>query len=400
MTNTKAKTHADGHRLCGESVPNPQKMPFLGIDDSGNMSVARRLSDVREEETEWLVANTIPKHTLTLVVGMPGTGKSTFGAWLTAKAKTPGLIPGSEESVKAALRPRMAAAGVDLDRAILLDGRQWTLPRDRLRLAQVITDGQIDFLWIDPIDGFMGEESENDGPRVRAMLESLHRIAENTKCTVVAARHPGKAVDNICPGSRQWRAVPRVIIKLAKDSGPPVRRFLSVFKSFQGGEPLPREFAINRVGKSGVFELGKEVTEADASTGDVLDRIDRCKIDEAQALIVALLADGEQTSTAVHNRGEQERLGERLMRRAAERIGVQYRREGVGVDHRVYWSMPVKSADDKSGASTPDTATHTPPPLSQADVRSEVESITADGNGRISKTDSKPKKPRKKKGGK
>lgn len=323
------------------STTNGSVADPIGYGPGNSTASAGRLaSQVDQEAVIWIADGLIPQSALTLVVGVPGAGKSSLGAWLCARAKRPAILPGSEESIGAALLPRLVAARVPLDRCLLLDGRQWVLPPDRSRLAEALANHQADFLWIDPIDPLIGDLSENDGQAVRACLEALHWIAERLKIGIAAARHPGKARDNVCPGSRQWRAVPRVVLRLDLDHGPPLRRFLVSVKAYGGVHPRPREY--NLVGEEGEpcrLNLGPEVSDAEAALGEVSDWIDRRKIDVAAEWLENILIDGEQPSTWIYTAAEAERLSDRTLVRAAHQLGVRYRREGQGRGHLCYWFL-------------------------------------------------------------
>jgi hypothetical protein len=191
------------------------------------------------------------------------------------------------------------------------------------------------------VDSYNGDAQENDGPAVRTCLEALVRVAQDVPCAVVAARHPGKLVTNLCPGSRQWYAVPRAVIQLTYDEGPPERRFLKVRKPAAGSIPQPRKYDLVGAPKEPKrFVLGSVADASDVEVSEVGDRIDRWKIEQAEELLRGLLAEGEQESGYIYQTAERERLGDRLVRKAAQRLGVIVRREGTGKEHRSCWSLP------------------------------------------------------------
>lgn len=312
-------------------APPPERTPGTG----------RLLSAVARSAPTWFVDPLIPAGCLTLVVGDPSTGKSTFGAWLCSQAQRPVILPGNEEDVSCALLPRLLANGVDPQRCLVLDDRLWSLPTERRALTTLLRSHGADLLWMDPIDSYVGETPENDGPGVRAALEALCLIARDVGCAVAAARHPGKQPGNICPGSRQWRAVPREIVELLYDAGPPEQRVLRLRKDPYSRGDGPRAFALEgepRQPKRFTLREGVSAELAD-SLGEG-DAVDRWKIDEAMALLRAVLADGEQLARDCYKHAEDLRLPERTVRRAAARLGLQLRREGQGLNHRVYWALP------------------------------------------------------------
>jgi len=309
---------------------------------------------IQRRPVEWFLPDLIPQECLTFLIGTPGAGKSTCGAWLCSRAKRPAILPGCEESVEVSLVPRLAANGVALERCLILDGRLWSMPHDRQALTDVLQRHRADLLWIDPVDTYVQECGENEGQGVRAALEALARIAVDVPCTVVCARHPGKDPRNLCPGSRQWRAVPRVILQITLDDGPPVRRYLRMVRDPFGGDVGPREVHLDGFGRMPrTFRLGDLASASAVETSSISDVIDRTMIDAATDLLTALLAGGEQESKAIYKHAEEERLKDRTVRLAARRLGVIVRREGVGLEHRAYWSLPHSGTPAKTHSDTP-----------------------------------------------
>lgn len=323
----------DGRTANGRGGGPPASAPMPPPPIEGRLACT-----VARGRVEWLLPGLIPADALTFVVGTPGAGKSTFGAWLCAQARRPAVLPGHEESVGCALLPRLVAADVRLERCLILDGRDWTMPDHRAGLVAVLRHHVADLLWVDPVDSYVGEINENDGPTVRVALEALARVAADVPCAVVAARHPGKAAGNLCPGSRQWRAVPRQIVELSVDEGPPERRFLRLAKPYASGPKPPHEYTLEgECDDVRRFRLGPEVPQADLDLVGVYDPVERRRIDEAMDLVRALLSEAEQESSYVYSVAERERLSDRVMRLAARRLGVKVRREGVGREHKSYW---------------------------------------------------------------
>ena len=302
----------------------------------------RLASEFTMKEVGWFLQPYVPRGMLTLVVGQAGAGKSTFIAHLMRQAKRSILLPGYEESFEAMTLPRIRACGIDPSAVRVLHAGDWTLPTCRERLIRAVRDHGADLVVWDPIGSYLNEAgSENDGQHVRPALECAARIAAETDAACVAVRHPGKDPRNVMVGSREWRAVPRQIVELLLDPGPPAARMIQLHKDSLGQEVLPRAFSL--VGDSRKprrFELGEEVQEADVELAQLVpDRIERSKIDRACELIARLLANGEMLAKTVYQRGEEEKLGDRTMDVAARRLAVVRRREGNGTEHRMFWSL-------------------------------------------------------------
>lgn len=314
----------------------------------------RLASEIASRAVTWFIQDLIPLECLTFVIGPPDAGKSTMGAWAASKAKRPAIMPGYEESVEVMLMPRLKLNGVKMQNCLILDTRLWSMPHDRQALTDALLRHQADLLWIDPVDSYVSECSENDGQGVRNALEAFARIAADVGCAVVGVRHPGKDPRNLCPGSRAWRAVPRMILQLSVDAGPPVRRFIGPARDPFGGAVKAREVHLDGFDRAPkTFRLGAYAKAQDVESASVADVIDRSMIDSGVELLKALLANGEQESTVIYKHAEQERLKDRTMRQAARRLGVVIRRDGTGLEHRSYWSLSDSGTPAERKRDTP-----------------------------------------------
>lgn len=301
-------------------------------------------SQVAQKTVNWLVSPYIPRGMLTMVVGQPATGKSTFMAWLTSKASRVVVLPGHEEDPGLMLLPRLRAHSVNLNNVLILQGSHWDMPHKRDQLVRMVQGHGADLVVVDPVDSYISDGySENDGQHVRAVLEAFAYVAQQTTAAVVGVRHPGKDPTNVMVGSRQWRAVPRAIVELLVDAGPPQRRIVRPYKDSLGQNAPARCFdLVGRAGQPLVFQL-RELVDPDAVelVKEVPDRIERSKIDQAVELLRRLLANGEVESRTVYAAGEAERLKDRTIRYAAEQLRLVTRRDGFGPDQRCFWSLPI-----------------------------------------------------------
>lgn len=303
--------------------------------------MGRLASSVVQHPPVWFVEGLILSQALTFVVGNPSTGKSTFGAWLCSQAKRPVIIPGYEESIESALCPRLAANGVNLERTLILDDRLWVFPHDAQRIGDILASYQADLLWIDPVDSYLSIQGENDHSGVRYGLESLAQLAMRLNLAAVCARHPGKQPGNVCPGSRQWFAVPREVVELRRDAGPPERRALRLRKDPHNVCPGPREFLLEGPrGEPRRLILSAPISEEDADAMGVMTPEERYLVDEAKEVLQDLLSDGEQLANWCYAECEKLKLRERTVREARRRLGILKRREGSGLNHKMYWSLP------------------------------------------------------------
>ena len=131
-----------------------------------------------------------PLGTLVVMCGQQGIGKGTITALLAAEqSHEHGVICLAEEdSAEAVIKPRLQAAGANLDRIYIVRGERLDeggalLPRDTTELAEIAAETRARLLIIDPWTNHVDVLNIDKG-QVRQALMPLARIAE--ECTLVA----------------------------------------------------------------------------------------------------------------------------------------------------------------------------------------------------------------------
>lgn len=299
--------------------------------------------DVVEGEYKFFWPPYIPKGIPCFLAGHGGVGKSTFQAFLATTAKRT-LILAGEEDAGCAILPRLKALGIPPSRwAHMPPSRDWMFPDNIERFGRMLEKGGFDLVIADPIDDYVRIVGQGDPhDQIRQFLNELRMMTMQVGVAMVLCRHPGKSAGNICPGNRAWRNVPRVIIEMLKDDGPPVKYIIRCEKYQIGREPLARYYDLDfSKGPLPRFVLGELVETGEAEiAGDQIDRIDRVKIDEACDFLKHLLASDSMDSTQVYKLGEGERLDPTTIRRASIRLGVIKDRTGTRCNTKSVWSLP------------------------------------------------------------
>ena len=168
----------------------------------GGPTLAVRMADVEPEPVAWLWEPYIPKGKLTSIEGDPGVGKSWLTMALAAQISRGEKLPGmkrttdpapvllltAEDGAADTIRPRLDAAGADVDKVhaittpLAFDKAGATTLRreiEQLRPALVI---------IDPIVAYLPDRTDmNSASAVRPILARLAKVAEETGVAIAFA---------------------------------------------------------------------------------------------------------------------------------------------------------------------------------------------------------------------
>lgn len=314
---------------------------------------------------------------VSIAAGREGSGKSSFGIWLTAKI-TCGALPGAhygtpkrvfylatEDSWKHTLVPRLIAAGADMSKigrveVVVQEGATVTLslPDDTELLTQEIGNHDVALVVIDPLMSTMGAGLDTNGTRdVRTALEPLAAMADRTGASVVAIAHFNKAtgLDSLSriSGSGAFKDVARAVMVFATAGD---ERVFTQPKNSVGRSDLP---SLNYEIRQAVVDTptGKTSTAvfrftgiAERSVDDVLD--DERGRGRRKSQVMTFLVDyltehadtqtGEVDATEVIAAGEarghtRKQIIDARSRSTDPEIGT--RKEGFGKDARNFWTI-------------------------------------------------------------
>lgn len=309
-----------------------------------DVKLGRRGSTLTKKERRYFWEPWLLEGRYHIVVGREGTGKSTLMTYLMSLAKNPILLPGKEEDLDEDLLPRCEAMGMDPDKIIILDEGEWHMPEALPKLERQARLWGSNLILVDPLITYYPPTwLDNDYRAIRAYGESWAALGTRTGATVIGVFHPGKDVNNVLPGNRAWREVPRAVIELVKDAGPSGGRFLRSYKSSKAKSPSPQSYDIVEVPgcEAGRFQPGALLDEkAVALAKEVTDEVERSFIETALELLPAILRDGPVNSEKVYEIAEQHKLHPKVMLRAANRLGVKKDRGRGDERFLFFWSLP------------------------------------------------------------
>ena len=260
-------------------LKSPKDLSHLGKGKTGKngsskltdyTAVVKPFSEIAIERTEWLWPGYVPFGELTAWVGDPKTGKSQSVIDIAARVtngatfpEVPGrlfagpevaprkpakvILIAAEDSASRTLKPRLVAAGADMERVFLLDGVKAKNERgeeisDRFTLGPSVAaldkllgdDREIKLIIIDPINSYCGQTDTNNNTKTRDLLQPLVDLAHKHNVAVLFVGHLNKGKGEVTAanvlyrisGSLAFGAAPRAVLTTVKDPKDPARRFL------------------------------------------------------------------------------------------------------------------------------------------------------------------------------
>jgi len=339
----------------GES--HPPEMPL-----TRTYLPSESFSEIEPVPTFYFWDDRLPYGSFCLLEGRKETGKSTVMAALAAALTAGRRLPGRtgreragvlwcqiEDDPRKTLRPRLEAAGANLDR-IHLVGRDKNrrvriqLPEDTEALGQLASDKQARLIVIEPLASFVRSSLRiGDEQDCRLALEPLVQLAQDQDLLVMAQRHLTKGKQDAVSqglGSVAIANLARSILRCDFNPSKKGQRVVWRVAGNQGKPPPAIAYTIENVDGIGRVVWGSEVemegdrieTDQDAGTRDV--------IGDAVRLLKAKIKDNWVPYQHLIGEAIAAGISERTLRSAKARLGVRSQRKVKGADVRWYWGPP------------------------------------------------------------
>lgn len=189
-------------------------------------------TSIKTETIEWVIDQWIPTGMLTLLAGREGIGKSTIACDWVSMLSRKGVkcaYLNSEDSRSYTVKPRLQAAGANLDNVFFIDVETETgneghlkLPQDTNLLFDALNDNGVKFVVLDAAKSSMDPKLDGyKDDHVRQFLEPLAAAADRYGITVVGLAHFGKAegkdTGKLLLGSIAWSQIARSVLSAAMD---------------------------------------------------------------------------------------------------------------------------------------------------------------------------------------
>lgn len=332
-----------------------------------------RASAIEAEVVQWAWQDRVPLGALTIIAGQPGLGKSTTTIYLGA-AISRGTLEGSlhgqpahvlyvtlEDHLASVVRPRLEAAGADLDRVELIGvvvedhAELVTLPGDLPAIEEHATRIGARLLVIDPIVATLDRSLDSHRDQsVRRALAPLAQFAERVGLAAIGVMHltkqQGDNLLNRVSGSVAFGGAARSVLAFARnpedyDGELGHDRVLVPAKANWGRYAPSLRCRIDtttvdtRDGPSEQPVL-TALCECDTTGADLTSTREPGDLEDATEFLEELLGDGEwRERKTIKTAAETRHLAWRTVERAKGRLGVEHNREGFPSLSR--WRLPV-----------------------------------------------------------
>jgi putative DNA primase/helicase len=312
------------------------------------------MAHVEPREVRWLWDQRIPAGRISLIVGIPGCGKSFVTCDMASRVSTGTPWPDgspcergsvmfitAEDDPADTIRPRLDAHGADVSRVHLLagaiecdrDGRErdvcFTLA-DVLVLEQALAQvSDCKLIVIDPIGSFLGGRTDaHRDNEVRSVLAPVARLAEQCGAAVVVVAHRRKgssgSADDTAMGSRAFTGLARAVWHLGKDAEDHRRRLLLPGKNNLAAEPDGLAFRI--AGQPAAVQWERDPVAMTADDAMARERAaesgDKSAGVEAADWLRDTLEGGPRLASETKSLAKRDGIATRTLERASVALGV------------------------------------------------------------------------------
>lgn len=316
--------------------------------------IARRASSVKPKPIEWLWPGRIAKGKITVFCGNPGIGKGLVSCDLTAAVTRERKFPDApnenqpmdvlmlfcEDGEADTVRPRLEAAGADLDRVGFLDSsiqpdkkaekeRFIALDKDIEMLRVLIkSNPNIGLVIVDPVSSYIGEASMDREQEVRRVLGPLARLAEELNIAVILVMHFNKRGDvsalHRVMGAVGMTGVARAVFLFAEDKDESGSFFFLCEKMNISKKPQGLKYRIEEKSLSvGPYPLIAWNGTTDISTDAALaSKGDPNKLDAAKKWLTGFLTE-DKPAPAVYSAALKAGIAEKTLKRAKKDLGIE-----------------------------------------------------------------------------
>ena len=342
--------------------------------------VTRRMSDINPKPVSWLWPGRIARGKVSIIAGNSGLGKSQTTASMAATITTGGLWPvdrsqctpgdviflSAEDDPADTLRPRLEAAGANLQRVHVMDAvivgytgegqqqnRAFSLQADVAALSAKLAElGDVAAVVIDPITAYLGDVDSHRNAEVRSLLTPLSELAAKHDTAIIGVSHLNKSAGTEAmmrvTGSLAFVAAARAAYLVAQDPENPARRLFLPMKNNIGPDSTGLAFRIEAAtiqSSAGPLETSQVVWDSDPVT-TTADEAMRTQVTEhgsalreAEEWLQEALSE-PTPQTVFSSRAEEAGIKKKTLNRASQSLRVV--KEKIGMTGGWVWSLRPK----------------------------------------------------------
>lgn len=325
--------------------------------------VAFRASAVEPRPVEWVWRRHIPVGMLTGTAGRPDQGKGLFASLVAADVSHEGVVvvSSAEDPHAEVTRPRLEAAGANLDNVILLEN-PISLPSGLSALSDLVFAERALLVILDPVAAHL-EVSLSSDQDVRRVLTPLRSLAERSRCSILALAHLIKSVPrNAHPlqavggSGGGFAGACRVLYAFGRSPDDRDERVLAPLKCNVAQPPPSLRFELDVIGLD--IELNGQVVEIEAPqlnlVGVTQVTADQLIIPQAPTLprpeklakaaefLVHYLRFGPRPKREIVEDARHRGITEMTLRRACQELGVEKPRGGRNSS----WALPAELLEE------------------------------------------------------
>jgi hypothetical protein len=289
--------------------------------DHDGQWVVRPASGIPRETVGWVWPGRVPAGKLTVVEGDPATAKSTMTLDLAARVTTgsawpdgapggrpaPVLLLSAEDGWGDTIRPRLEAAGADLDLCLCVAAREVeaeygpalrpvVLPQDIAWLTRLVERSGAAMVVVDVLAAYLSDRVDsNKDQSVRRLLATLGAAAAKSGTAAVLVRHHNKAVG----GPPMYRGggsigiigAARAVYAVVRDPDDADHRLLATVKSNLAVEAPTWGYSLVEVPHLGVAKVAWDARPDPRSASELLAGAQAPALSEAVRWLAAWRAE-------------------------------------------------------------------------------------------------------------
>jgi putative DNA primase/helicase len=333
----------------------------------------RLAADIPPTPTRWLWEKWIPVGRLLILAGAGGSGKTTLAVSLAATISNGSqwpdgsgcapignvLIWSGEDGIADTVIPRLIAAGANLNRISIIEGRK--APDGKTRAFNPATDfdllnaeaeriGNVALVILDPLVSLVRGDMHRAND-VRQALQSVVEFAERHNSAVIGITHlskgarQGSIVDRVI-GSQAFSALARTVLVAMKSPESETRALIKVKSNLsenRGGIGYVVEHTVvdanietTRIVWGEVFDEEAEIIISEMNKTS--KTLTRSAIQDACEFLSEALQNGSRLATEVEELSEAAGISGATLKRAKRQLGVIAKK--TGMDSGWVWLLP------------------------------------------------------------